>query len=139
MVRREKTAEEILREQIFAGKRILLVEDNEINMEIAEALLQLLGISVEKAWNGKEALRQYFKSPRGYYDLILLDINMPVMNGMETIRHIRKKEIKRTPVIAFTTETSPVDVEAYRQAGMDDWMEKPADLLLLCKVIQKWL
>lgn len=134
-----KTADQLMREKTFAGKRILLVEDNAINMEFAEAFLRMLEIQVEKAWNGREALEQYFGSPIGYYDMVLMDINMPVMNGLEAIKKIREKERQRTPIIAYTSETSPEDLEIYKSTDMDGWLGKPASLSDICQILQRWL
>ncbi|MEG0962145.1 MAG: response regulator [Lachnospiraceae bacterium] len=133
------TTEQAMREQLFAGKRVLLAEDNEINREIAKTLLRLLGIKVECVSNGKEALLQYFASPPGYYDIILLDIMMPIMDGVQTALEIRKKEKVKTVIIAYTTRISTENLEEYQEAGIDDYLKKPTDIIELCQVLSKWI
>ena len=124
----------------FAGERILLVEDNELNMEIAEFLLQNEGAQVTKAWNGQEAVEVFKKSEPGEFDVILMDIMMPVMNGYEAAKMIRsldRKDAKVVPIIAMTANAFTEDRLRAKEAGMDEHIAKPVDVKLLVKVISR--
>lgn len=103
----------------WSQRRILVVEDNELNMEITCTFLEETGVSFETAVNGKEALDMFEASPQGYYDLILMDVQMPVMNGYEATRRIRSSshpDAVRIPVIAMTANAFSEDIYAARQA-----------------------
>ena len=132
------------KEQKYVSKRsiknlnILLVEDNELNMEIAEFLLQNEGAQVTKAWNGQEAVEIFEKSRPGGFDVILMDIMMPVMNGYEAakiIRSLDRKDAKVVPIIAMTANAFTEDKLKAKEAGMDEHIAKPVDVKLLVKVI----
>ena len=113
------------------GRRILLVEDNELNQEIAMELIGETGAMVECAEDGKEGLQRFVDMPEGYYDLILMDIQMPVMNGLEATRAIRKiprADAAVIPIIALSANTSPDDMAAGREAGMNGHLAKPLDI-----------
>lgn len=117
------------------GKKILLVEDNELNMEVAEFLLVNEGAVVIRAYNGREAVEIFKESLPGEFDLVLMDIMMPVMNGVEAARAIRdmnRADAVTVPIFAITANTYMGDVEKYRSAGMDEYFFKPfeADELL---------
>ena len=127
----------------LAGMRVLLVEDNDINMEIAEFYLTDAGIIVEKAWNGKEAVEKYEGTPKGYYSAILMDIMMPVMNGIEAARNIRRKEKnggKEIPIIAMTAQSERESKESCSLAGMNAYISKlvdPENLIRILRMYQK--
>lgn len=113
------------------GLHILLAEDNELNMEIAEFVLQNEGAVVTKAWNGQEAVERFKKSEPGEFDAILMDIMMPVMNGYEaakTIRSMDRKDAKAIPIIAMTANAFTEDRIRAKEAGMDEHIAKPIDI-----------
>ena len=121
---------------------ILLAEDNELNMEIAEFMLQNEGAVVTKAWNGQEAVELFEKSRPGEFDVILMDIMMPVMNGYEATKMIRsldREDAKEVPIIAMTANAFTEDRIRAKEAGMDDHIAKPVDAKLLVKVIHELL
>nr|WP_302415933.1 ATP-binding protein [uncultured Blautia sp.] len=127
-------------EKSIKGLHILLAEDNELNMEIAEFLLQNEGADVTKAWNGQEAVELFRKSGPGGFDVILMDIMMPVMNGYEATKMIRsldREDAKEIPIIAMTANAFTEDRIRAKEAGMDEHIAKPVDVELLIKVIHK--
>jgi len=120
------------------GLHILLAEDNELNMEIAEFMLQNEGADVTKAWNGREAVEIFRKSEPGEFDVILMDIMMPVMNGYgatKMIRSLEREDAKTIPIIAMTANAFTEDRLKAKEAGMDEHIAKPVDPELLVKVI----
>ena len=122
------------------GLHILLAEDNELNMEIAEFVLQNEGTVVTKAWNGQEAVEIFRKSSPGEFDVILMDIMMPVMNGYEAAKMIRsldREDAKVIPIIAMTANAFTEDRMRAKEAGMDEHIAKPVDGKLLVKVINE--
>ena len=122
------------------GLHILLAEDNELNMEIAEFMLQNEGVEVTKAWDGQEAVKIFEKSRSGEFDVILMDIMMPVMNGYEAAKMIRsldREDAKAIPIIAMTANAFTEDRLRAKEAGMDEHVAKPVDVELLIKVIHK--
>ena len=127
-------------EKSIKGLHILLAEDNELNMEIAEFMLQNEGAEVTKAWNGQEAVELFRKSKPGEFDVILMDIMMPVMNGYEATKMIRsldREDAKKIPIIAMTANAFTEDRIRAKEAGMDEHVAKPVDVELLIKVIHK--
>ena len=127
-------------EKSIKGLHILLAEDNELNMEIAEFMLQNEGAEVTKAWNGQEAVELFRKSKPGEFDVILMDIMMPVMNGYEATKMIRsldREDAKTIPIIAMTANAFTEDRLRAKEAGMDEHIAKPVDGKLLIKVIHK--
>ena len=127
-------------EASIRGMHILLAEDNELNMEIAEFMLQNEGAVVTKAWNGQEAVELFEKSRYGEFDVILMDIMMPVMNGYEATKMIRsldREDAKEVPIIAMTANAFTEDRIRAKEAGMDEHVAKPVDGELLVKVIHK--
>ena len=127
-------------ERSIKDLNILLVEDNELNMEIAEFVLQNGGADVTKAWNGKEAVELFRKSEPGGFDAILMDIMMPVMNGYEATKMIRsldREDAKTIPIIAMTANAFTEDRQKAKEAGMNEHIVKPVDVELLIKVIHK--
>ena len=122
------------------GLHILLAEDNELNMEIAEFLLQNEGAVVTKAWNGQEAVKIFEKSGSGEFDVILMDIMMPVMNGYEAAKRIRsldREDAQVIPIIAMTANAFVEDRMKAKEAGMNEHIGKPVDGKLLVKVIHE--
>lgn len=120
------------------GIRILLAEDNDLNAEIAGTLLETQQIQTERAMNGQEAVDLFEKSTPGYYQAILMDIQMPVMDGLEATRKIRQsahEDGKRIPIIAMTANSFKEDMDAAIVAGMNAFVAKPVDSALLFKVL----
>ena len=141
-----KKEEQSSGEQKLEGKQILLVEDNEINMEIAEFYLKELGIVVDKAWNGKEAIDKFEESAPGTYDLILMDIMMPVMGGREAARRIRtleRPDAETVRIYAMTAQVSSESVHKCLASGMNGHIAKPIDesklreILTRCESVKK--
>ena len=125
-------------EKTVKGLHILLAEDNELNMEIAEFMLQNEGAKVTKAWNGQEAVEMFRKSEPGEIDVILMDIMMPVINGYDAAKRIRsldREDAKTVPIIAMTANAFTEDRLRAKEAGMDEHIAKPVDMELLIKVI----
>ena len=127
-------------EKSIKGLHILLAEDNELNMEIAEFMLQNDGAAVTKAWNGQEAVELFEKSRYGEFDVILMDIMMPVMNGYEATKRIRslgREDAKTIPIIAMTANAFTEDRIRAKEAGMNEHIAKPVDAKSLVKVIHE--
>lgn len=125
----------------FAGKRILLAEDNDLNWEIAEELLSEAGFELERAENGQVCVDMFEASAVGYYDIVLMDIRMPVMNGYDATRAIRAltREDKELPIIAMTADAFENDVQVCLQCGMNAHVAKPLDIQELIRTLQKTL
>ena len=125
----------------FADKRILVVEDNDLNREIAYELLKETGAEIETACDGKEAVDKVSASPEGYYNLIIMDIQMPVMNGLEATKNIRRldrQDIKKLPIVAMSANAFAEDVQLSLKAGMNEHIAKPIEIISLYKIIAKW-
>ena len=138
--RKDRTEAEEKTETSIQGLHVLLTEDNELNMEIAEFVLQNEGTVVTKAWNGQEAVEIFRKSSPGEFDVILMDIMMPVMNGYEAAKMIRsldREDAKVIPIIAMTANAFTEDKMRAKEAGMDEHIAKPVDRKLLVKVINE--
>lgn len=126
--------------KLLEGYHILLAEDNELNMEIVEFMLEKEGASITKAWNGKEAVNLFRASKEGTFDLILMDIMMPVMNGLEAtqcIRFMDRKDAKEISIIAMTANAFSDDVERSYEAGLNEHLAKPLDRNKLVAAILK--
>ena len=126
----------------FTGKRILLVEDNELNREIAEAILSETGFTVEAAPDGTDAVDMVSRSEEYYYDAVLMDVQMPVMDGYEatrTIRSLPRQDVKSLPIIAMTANAMDEDKENALKSGMNAHIAKPLDIDLFLKVLGKYL
>ena len=126
----------------LSGKRVLLVEDNAINMEIAHAILEEEHLDIAEARNGKEALEIFRNSKMGEYDFIIMDVMMPVMDGLEAtkaIRGLEREDGRKIPIIAMTANAFEEDRKACLDAGMDEHIGKPIDIPLLKRTITKLL
>lgn len=139
----EKTTVTSQPEEIsFPGKRILVVEDNELNMEIICTILENYGIETEQAVNGEEAVRRMEESVPGYYDMIFMDIMMPEMDGLEatrTIRNLDREDCKKIPIYAMSANAFDEDVKRSLASGMNGHLSKPVNLQVLEKTLQKVL
>lgn len=119
-----------------------MAEDNVINMEIAAELLAMAGVETDQAWNGKEAVEKLEQSAFGYYDLVLMDIQMPVMGGLEAARRIRqsqRSDLYRIPIIAMTANAFMDDIRKSLEAGMDRHITKPIDTAELYRILLQYL
>lgn len=138
----EQEKKEKTPEKSIAGTRVLLVEDNDLNMEIAEFMLANANVQVVCAWNGQQAVELFEQSQQGEFDLILMDIMMPVMNGLtaaKTIRGMERKDAAEIPIIAMTANAFSDDIEQSREAGMNEHLSKPLDAQKLVEVIRKYI
>ncbi|MCI8409920.1 MAG: response regulator [Lachnospiraceae bacterium] len=125
----------------FLNKRVLLVEDNEINAEVMTSMLEMKNIKVEVVYDGEEAVDKFEKSPAGYYNAILMDIEMPVMTGVEAskvIRTLHKQDAMTIPIISVTANSMYENVFFSRKYGMDDYVGKPIEPDNLYSVLKKW-
>ena len=144
---REKTTPsegtlEQLEEVDYSSKRILVVEDNDLNREIAEEILSMTGVEVETAENGKAAVDMVAASEEGYYDLILMDLQMPIMNGHDATRALRamgRKDTKTIPIVAMTANAFVEDIQQSKASGMNEHMSKPLDIDQLQRMLSRWL
>lgn len=125
----------------YAGKRILLVEDNELNREIAAEIIGMTGVTIDSAENGKIAVEKVMEAPEKWYDLIFMDIQMPIMNGYEATAAIRALAGSRgkVPIIAMTANAFAEDVQLAKNTGMNEHIAKPLDLNKLNDVLKQWL
>lgn len=137
----KKNQEEADNAIVFAGKRILLVEDNELNMEIAAELLKEAGFTLDMAYDGTEAVEKIKTSEPGYYDLVLMDIQMPVMNGFEATKQIRRLSDRRLadiPIFAMTANAFEEDRQRALNAGMNGHIAKPLDIPKLFETLKEF-
>lgn len=126
----------------YSGKRILLVDDNDLNRDVASEILLMMGLITETATDGKEAVDMFSSHPDGYYDLIFMDLQMPVLNGLDATRAIRSlpKETSLTiPIVAMSANAFTDDIQASLKAGMNGHIAKPLDLKVLGHVLEKYL
>lgn len=125
----------------FSGKRLLLAEDIEINWEVASAILSITGVEMDWAVNGRDCLEKFQNSEIGYYDAILMDIRMPVMDGYDATKEIRKldREDKNLPIIAMTADAFSGDVQKCLDCGMNAHIQKPIDIKECLRVLHKYL
>jgi CheY-like chemotaxis protein len=124
----------------FTGRRVLLAEDNQINAEIAKSLLELRHFTVEVAPNGLKALEMFTSTPVGYYDAILMDVRMPIMDGLQAARNIRhwdKEDARTIPILAMTANAFDEDIEKSRAAGMNAHLSKPIEPELLYRTLYR--
>lgn len=140
---RTEENEKLRKDMDLHGLHVLLAEDNDLNAEIAIALLEEKGMIVTRAADGKAALTQFCNTASGTFDLILMDIMMPEMNGYETTKAIRnlpdRPDGKEIPIIAMTANAFTEDVQAVLNAGMDDHVAKPVDMSILISAITKYI
>lgn len=126
----------------FTGKRILLVEDHMLNIEVAKRLLNIKNMEVEVAENGLKAIEAFVTKPDGYFDAILMDVRMPIMDGItatKSIRQLSHRSAKTIPIIAMTANAFDEDVERTRAAGMNAHLAKPIDPQLLYETLYRFL
>ena len=126
----------------FTGRRALLVEDNELNAEIATEILEMTGLAVEHAMDGAEAVDKMSGCEDGYYNIIFMDIQMPNMNGYDATRVIRamnRNYCRQVPIVAMTANAFAEDVLAAKTVGMNEHIAKPLDLKILAKTLNRWL
>ena len=126
----------------YQGKRILLVEDNELNSEIAKTIIGMTGAEIFTASDGREAVDMFIDSTENFYDLIFMDIQMPIMNGYEAtaaIRSLSRSDARTTPIVAMTANAFAEDVQMAKNAGMNEHVAKPLDLNKLYDVLNRWL
>ena len=125
----------------FAGKRILLAEDNDLNWEIAEDILSEIGFELERAENGKICLEKFQQSDIGFYDAILMDIRMPIMNGYDATRAIRAldRPDASLPILAMTADAFSDDIQRCKECGMNEHISKPINVDLLTQLLHKYL
>ncbi|MEG1541087.1 MAG: response regulator, partial [Oscillospiraceae bacterium] len=131
-----------LKEYDFSGKRTLLVEDHLLNIEVAKKLLGAKKMQVEVAENGLQAIEIFAQKDAGYFDVILMDIRMPVMDGLtaaKSIRQMRKADAKTIPIIAMTANAFEEDIEKTKTAGMNAHLTKPIEPELLYQTMQSFL
>ncbi len=129
-------------ERDFSGRRVLVVEDNEMNRDIAFSLLEMHGFVVETAVNGKLAVDAFVSHPAGYYDAVLMDVRMPVMDGLEATKHIRvsgKEDARSVPIIAMTANAFDEDTRQSIASGMNGHLSKPVDISLLLDTLAEYL
>ena len=118
---------------------MLLVEDNQLNAEIAAELLKMSGLTVDCAWDGIEAVDCLSSCPDGYYDMVFMDIQMPRMNGYDATRAIRssaRNYCKRVPIVAMTANAFLEDMQKSKEAGMDVHLSKPVDIAALEQTVK---
>ena len=128
--RRQSAATLPVQKEDFAGRRILLVEDTEINMEIARTLLEFRNASVDGACNGQQAVEMFRSSPPNHYDAVLMDVRMPVMDGIaatQSIRGLNRADAATVPILAMTANAFAEDIEQSRKAGMNEHLAKPIE------------
>ena len=138
----EKEPEVSWTEADFGGKRVLLVEDNELNREIAQAILEETGFTVESVPDGTDAVDTMRRVEEHYYDAILMDVQMPVMDGYEatrTIRALPREDVKNLPIIAMTANAMEEDKEAALKNGMNAHIAKPLNIELFLEILGKYL
>lgn len=133
---------EQLQRSDYSDRRVLLVDDIEINLEIAEELLRQTGVTVEKAVNGREAVERVREMPAGYYDLVFMDIQMPEMNGYEAAAAIRasdRADLKTLPIVAMSADAFMDDVKHAQDAGMNGHVAKPVSIGNLLRALEEWI
>jgi signal transduction histidine kinase/DNA-binding response OmpR family regulator len=133
---------EQLQQRDYSGKRVLLVEDNELNMEIAEELLTQAGVQVDKAVNGRQAVERVNEMPSGFYNLVFMDIQMPEMNGYDAAKAIRtsmREDLKQLPIVAMTADAFTDDVNRAKAAGMNGHVSKPVEIEKLLQALDEWM
>ncbi len=131
-----------MKEEDFSGCRVLLVDDNELNREIAAEILGMANLEVEIAENGREAVDKFELSAPGYYDMVFMDIQMPILNGYDATREIRglpHADAKTVPIVAMTANAFAEDVRNAQEAGMNEHISKPLDVKRLFETLNRWI
>jgi CheY-like chemotaxis protein len=134
-------SDSVIKNDKLIGRQVLLVEDNELNTEVATEILQAAGMIVDTAQNGKEAVEKLESVKDGYYDVVFMDIQMPVMNGYEAAKAIRASEreyLKNVPIIAMTADAFAEDVKKAKEAGMNDHIAKPIEIKKLQRILEQF-
>ena len=133
----------VLKNEDYSNRRALVVEDNELNAEIMREMLNMTGIKVDRAENGKVAVEKLESEPENYYDIVFMDIQMPIMNGYQAAEAIRqmdqRKDVHTIPIIAVTANAFVEDILTAKAAGMNEHIAKPVDIKELDEILQKWL
>ena len=132
--------EELSGEEDLDGRHVLVCEDNDLNLEIIRQILEMQGMQVTTAENGKEGVEIFSRSQPGYYDAILMDIRMPHVDGLEATRRIRalaRTDAGKIPIIALTADAFSEDVESVLAAGMNEHLAKPVDMAYLFQVLAR--
>ena len=126
----------------FEGRRVLFAEDNDLNWEIANELLSELGLELDWAENGQICLDKFKQSQKGYYDAVLMDLRMPVMNGYEAataIRGLDREDARQIPIIAMTADAFAEDVKHCLDCGMNAHISKPIDIKEVARLLKKYM
>ena len=147
LINEEKTKEktdmlDVFKRMDLSGRHLLLVEDNELNREIASEIIGTTGIQIDAAENGEAAVRKFRESQIGYYDMILMDVQMPVMNGYDAtmiIRALDRKDAATVPIVAMTADAFAEDVEKAMASQMNEHLSKPLDIAKLAEVMRRWI
>lgn len=129
-------------EKNYVGKKVLLVDDNWLNLEIEEEIIKMTGAEVEKAYNGQEAVEKILASPESHYDIVLMDIRMPVMDGYEAAQKIRKSEradLQKLPIVAITADAVLESALRAESVGMNGYITTPIDLNKLEQCLEQWM
>ena len=140
--RKPDTQQQTTEKKDFSGKRVLLAEDNKMNQMIAEAVLSEVGLTVDIADNGEIAVEKMKEAPAGYYNIVLMDIQMPIMNGYDATRAIRvldDPELAAIPIIAMSANAFREDVKAAEDAGMNGHIAKPINVPAMLETLSKVL
>lgn len=138
----EKSPIQSLSEKDFSGYRVLMVEDNESNADIVREILEMAGLEIVQAWNGQEAIEMMTAAEDWYYNIVFMDIQMPVMDGYEAVKAIRgmdRQYAKEVPILAMSANAFADDVQASLAAGMNEHISKPIDLKKLEESLCRWL
>lgn len=138
----KKRGENLIAEKKLQGRRVLLAEDNELNQEIAEELIGQTGVIVESVSNGREAVERFEQMGENYYDLIFMDIQMPVMNGYDAasaIRNLDRRDASEIPIIAMTADAFVEDIKRSKMVGMNEHLTKPLNVELLLNCMERWM
>lgn len=138
----QKSPIQALSERDFSGHRVLMVDDNESNADIIREILEMVGLEVEQAWNGQEAIEMISAAEDWYYNIVFMDIQMPVMDGCEAVKAIRRLDrsyAKEVPILAMSANAFAEDIQASLAAGMNEHISKPIDLKKLEEALCRWL
>ena len=137
----ESEKQEKAHQKRFVGRHILLAEDNDLNWEIAEEILTEAGLELERAENGQICIEKFEQSEIGFYDAVLMDIRMPVMNGYDATKGIRalQRVDANLPIIAMTADAFSDDIQRSLDSGMNEHIAKPIDINRLMQILEKYL